>query len=377
MLADYFGFDYVDFNLSNSVKTNAYTMPIGRGILSGFTVNYQNFKNVLKRDKEGLHVKNGTDLAGLSLYVRVTTGLWNNPEVTDGEILAIVLHEIGHNFQSMNKSSLHTYDMVLSTFLFITAITSANIAPVGYDGNVRANANRSAKYDSSLVSFVNMASLIRGCGSVITHNFLDLLKLLTPFSSTIGSALVNVLSTAINNPLSVLLTPFNKGAEYYSDNFANELGYGTELATALTKITVDRDATAISRFVQGSNCIRELQDILTLIAESIVSPISSHPKTGRRIGVMIKKLNKELNKSDMSPALKKEIKEQIKQLEEVSEVMQNMDMSNAQRRSIMKNMNKDMDPSVKAVIGNLLTESYEEDFIDDLFLEDYDFGYIE
>ena len=57
MLSNYFGFDYVDFNLSNSVTANAYTMPIGRGILSGFTVNYQNFKNVLKRDKEGLHVK--------------------------------------------------------------------------------------------------------------------------------------------------------------------------------------------------------------------------------------------------------------------------------------------------------------------------------
>ena len=377
MLSNYFGFDYVDFNLSNSVTANAYTMPIGRGILSGFTVNYQNFKNVLKRDKEGLHVKNGTDLAGLSLYVRVTTGLWNNPDITNAEVLAIILHEIGHNFQSMNESSLHAYDMVLSTFLFITAITSGNLTPIGYDGNVRANINKSAKYDSSLVSFVNMASLIRGCGSVIMHNFSDLLKLIAPFSSTIGSAIVNLLQKVKNNPLSILATPFNKGDEYYSDNFTNELGYGAELATALTKITVDRDATAISKFVQGSNCIRELQDILTLIAESIVSPISTHPKTGRRIGVMIKKLNSELNKSDMSPALKKEIKEQIKQLEEISEVMQKMDISNAQRSSIMKNMNKDMEPSVRAVIGNLLTESYEEDFTDDLFLEGYDFEYID
>lgn len=122
MIADYFGFKYCDFNLSNDSLANAYCFPISTGICTGAVT----FQDKLRQTKEGL--KAGEKMSGCSVYIRATTGLWCNQDITDAEVLAVILHEIGHNFHSNRNSALSIFDLVYVVCAWSSLLSGAGSA---------------------------------------------------------------------------------------------------------------------------------------------------------------------------------------------------------------------------------------------------------
>ena len=86
-IAKIFGFKYCDFNLVNDPAPNAFTVPCG----FSFT-NYTNNVNIKKINRYTYRFHYSTK--DMSTVIRVTSGLWSNKEFTDGEVAAIIIHEL-------------------------------------------------------------------------------------------------------------------------------------------------------------------------------------------------------------------------------------------------------------------------------------------
>lgn len=361
MLAEYFGFQYVDFNLMNDVHPNALTMVLGRGIFTGMVT----YTDRVKQTKEGM--KAGNAMKGFSIYTRITTGMWGNMNFSDAEVLAIILHEIGHNFQHVRNTPLGMYDFIMCCAMWAQLLY---LNPIGiiYDTDQRAKLGKQIKNSPFMSSVVSAFSGLKGFISAFSASIDAIYTIFAPFAKIV-KATVNTAITVTQDPLSLL--SMSKSAEYISDDFANKLGYGAELGTALTKITADKSATGVTKAVYNIPIFKELNDIVTVVASTILSPISSHPPVGKRIKNMITELEKDLKSSDLSPALKKEVRLQIDQLSKCADDMINIpDSSEILQRNIQSQMNRNIDPLSKLIL-NYTTESVDEnedfDFVEEFF----------
>lgn len=346
MFASLFGFHYVDFNLANNVLPNAYTYPVGRGIISGSVVSTA----YMRKTREGLKVRGS--MSDLSLYIRVTTGLFYNEKYSDAEILAIILHEIGHNFQGRN-AVLANYDLFIMMGSWIAMVSSGFASVPLYlsaDATSRANVNAYAKSNPTWSSIVKACSGISGLISIINANINFLLELINPFAHyAYGVANKIIKQVASGDVLGILSRPFDKSAEYVSDDFANEMGYGPELASALSKMELSKDYNSLSKAMNSSKnpvvqFYNSYMDTCMIVATIILSPLSNHPSTGKRIKAMTDKLEDELKRSDLSPQLKKDIKAQISQMKDLGNTMENVDGSKAMKSFINFQMGRKKDP---------------------------------
>ena len=380
MLADIFGFEYIDFNLTNDVAPNAYTYCIGRGVLSGFSVNPSD----IKKTKEGLKVKG--EMKGLSLYIRVTSGLWTNEDLSDGEILAIILHEVGHNFQGARNKCLYNYDFISMLVVWIICVSSGGTGLINYsayDPVVRAQINKSAKQNPTITAIVNSFSGLSGFLKTISYNAAFILNTVFPFIN-IGASLYNIIISIKRDPISVITSGIGKSAEYISDDFANELGYGAEISTALTKIQLYKDYTKLTKAISNNQMFmffNNLSDACMVMASVIMSPIEEHPPIGKRIKAMTDKLEKEINQTDMTSQLKKEAREQVKQMRAIATELENMRGTNSMKKFIKFQIGREKDPLSKLIltvndtnitegqVQGLSLNSYfiDESFTDNLF----------
>lgn len=146
----------------------------------------------------------------------------------------------------------------------------------------------------------------------------------------------------IYSQFDILMSPFGKSKEYLSDDFANKVGYGAELASALQKMMADREYSTASKVVYDIKFFRELNDIITIMCSIIISPVEAHPPIGKRMNAMVKELEKDLRNSDLSPKLRKEAEQQIKMIKLVADDAQKVKGQSNAMASYTKSMMKMM-----------------------------------
>lgn len=322
-IADIFGFKCCDFNLTNDPAPNAFTVPCGFSItnnISGSTI------QKIIQDKDNLHYKDKM----MSCIIRVTSGAYTNKVFTDAEITALIIHEVGHNFQHNVNNGLRTYSIFMyfmNMFGFIGNLMNGNIPGAIHsfimsDSESRTAINKWAK-QSGLGNLVNTVGNITGFIKVIVAEVLELVGRLT---LGIPAGMINIASIILKGGLDpigtifgIFISPVKKGAENVSDDFAASHGYGSELISALSKIELDPEASA-TQIGRLSKRLPIFDSVCTLFAlpSMIVSQLfTDHPLTPKRAMGIVAELRRELNKSDVSPKMKKEIEMQIKEVEDV------------------------------------------------------------
>lgn len=280
---------------------NAYTICLFSKMILGEAKDF-----IEKRPDKGFY--DNSHKSFLSIYC-YTGMLMEHIGLTGDELLACILHEVGHNF---DFSAYHMFDYVVQNILtFGTAsigvkktssIEHMNGVKLDYLNEVKKEAEYS--YDHQDYRNDENERMERNL-----KRFYDKgkIKLMLGF-------LFNVLYA----PVGLIISPFvqlgmvgGKMSEQFADSFATAYGYGNELATCLSKIN-----KCPVKLKDNSKIATVFRDLNSCMVEILFACTEVHGTNQERVKNSIKKLKADLITSDYPPELKDELKKEIAKLEE-------------------------------------------------------------
>lgn len=308
-IEDAFGFGLVQFEVCIEAGINAFTMPIGT------SVDARGSKYMEIDTTNGYRYNKQANFAAL-LYI--TSGLFLNEAFTDGEITAIMLHEIGHNFTTSaidyngNLNVLNNVLVGLYTFGVYT-VASTNVVK---RASINLN-NYMAKTFRRLAEVYNSFKSVIGTWSYIIAEYLKFGEFVNgitmPFSTMVTTIASNVWSITMRYALfpTRFLTGYDD--ERFADSFATMYGYGPEMQTALEKLH-DRKYSvyAMDKFISESPLIANYIDLFKLPVLFIIYAFDEHPELPARMNNACAQIEYDLKNHHYRPAMKARIKHDLK-----------------------------------------------------------------
>lgn len=302
----------IDFSMFD---INAYTIPL--------SIKLDNIRVSKKyiTTKNSIKFAEGTDFCCI---VNLSLGLMLEDEMTNGEVLAIILHEVGHNFSSCLSSKSAMLSGIKKTLIsvsIIMGIISAFLTD-NQDKKVKMSANSIADSMVMLNAFdklklkilendtvndtLSLTSMIMGLIDSIKHQ-LNILKMILKPISYLLTLFFNLIVTLINYlPPIYFINLLGYREEQMADSFANIHGYGPELVSGLSKMTKATSKIELTG-------IGQLNQLMFMPIILLSMPVEAHPDDITRVKNNLDYLKKELN--DCDPRMRKEINEQISDIE--------------------------------------------------------------
>lgn len=204
-------------------------------------------KNVVEKADGHIRWKKGA-LSPISTIV-ITMGSFNIKRITGGEILGVILHEIGHQFYagSLISKAITTIYSVMTTVMVILNFIEETIKRLFFgmlDTSVIAKAMMTYAYSFVYNILAELGNLlIKGTPSGRT---LEKMGLKGEFLSGVGEtmqliAILPFIAAKLGLSFAVSLPQIFSGdvlgEEKWADEFAAIHGYGPELVSALTKVS--------------------------------------------------------------------------------------------------------------------------------------------
>ena len=333
-----FGFNKFAMYVSTTMGvTNAFTIPFSTSWDRDMSKN----ENPVISSKNGFKFKEGTDLTGV---VFITYELFRHKDFTDGEVFAIVLHEIGHNFTFALHNQIAIYTHVrkhITSFKIILYTALSTVVPLLTIPTIQY-----ALATSSVVkeSWVRLDERFRKQGSLpfralqwtlkslgtysnLLYNFYQglnfLFNILNPIGQAIAGFMFNLqksINSIIMNILEHVLTPnYDYKNEQISDNFATFYGYGAELSSGLKKLDYGNKGLTILDFTQEVPILSAINDLVSLVQTLPIHMIDEHPMVPARIKAQLDFIENELEKNKLDPLVLAQLKRDKKEIEIVLE----------------------------------------------------------
>lgn len=285
-LANFFGVKEINIHWSAG-KINAFTL-----VPNVFFVH--SHKNALEAGKT----------SSLKMHVCVYEDLIADANLTAAEIMAVLLHEIGHNFyfcpimtgvqifytiMSMGMPLLSSF---LSKIVFYASWAIEDIIKKVLPPVYSAMA--------SFSSFMN--DIKRFIAPVKTAEMV--VKLVS------GSAYI-----VAKNPLNGIL---KYGDEEGADSFAARYGYGPEQSSALRKMHMVENTAYGKALKNGGTGMSLYHDFNQLSIDIILMcAMEPHPNESQRASSMLKKLKRDLTSGQYPDGMKKDLEQEIERMEKM------------------------------------------------------------
>lgn len=256
---------------------NAYT-------ITGCPIMFIETKKNLKATKTYFNEK-------LKIYIFIDTSLVRLCNMNEKELLAIILHEIGHNLD-------------ISPFYLLSILPVIWLVPI---------INPLIRLFSELrIDFENMAKE----NFPLIYNFLSVIQdFMNQLSGPLTSK-VNPIKLVKEIPQmyeKIITNVFKYGQERFSDSFAATYGYGEHLASALYKI--ENADTLYQRVVVKTPVLNVISDFWNVILGALISFIDPHPNIQARIVNMRNKLERDLKDPSLPQDLKKDLLSNIEAID--------------------------------------------------------------
>ena len=299
-IEDFFGYSTFSLNISPNPDLNAYAMPVGAFLSEE---QKKNITKVLKANKNGFRhdPKNGA----ISAVCTLNIGTINSDVLTDEEIFAILLHEIGHTFFEAvtNKDCIYTINTKL-----IAIIKNINfkIIDILSHGEDTVDDNKVKNTVDNIINDVKFT----------TKKVLDFIKPHSIFN--------NIKNIFVKESMNDNMKPsrIHYTNEKYADSFATAYGYGPELHSGLVKMFNDGyDKIKNNPKMKIYSLNRYLFNDLKAY---ILDKMDPHPRYLARIKVDIDYLKRELAKETMDPKMKKMILAEINAMQSILDDFVNM-----------------------------------------------------
>ena len=324
LFEEQFGMQIFAFHMDPHKELNAYTRTLCTHFDIAGKINYP--KSVIIDRQKGFRFKPGNNFC---IQVVVYFGLLANPDFTDGEILAIILHEIGHNFadfidnkiklQSINIMEAWKAALLQDAILASLPIITIPFAIMDYKNTIKRNTNDFAnqKAQKNQSSQSKISAKINGLNARIGDFFNDLgdvIAAYNPIRRAIAKASLKVRELYRDELTKSAKESLDRRNEIIADKFAGMYGYGVELASSFQKMGdyVSRSKEWINKLPGGEKVNNTWDEIYKDINE-----FDCHPHKIQRINENIKLLKNELTLQDMDPKMKAAIIQQIKDMEAI------------------------------------------------------------
>lgn len=284
---------------SNSV--NAYTVTVHSLMIFGESKDF-----IEKRSDKGFYDNSHRSVLTVYLYTGI---LDEKVDLTPAELLSIVLHEIGHNF---DYSPYHTITFFIDSILTMgeysvyvannKRIEDLNHVKTDEYNKIKEESERiykdqslrdenAKKYEKAMERYVNQG-WGKGIKKLIQYNLLHILAF--PVA-----------------PLFQLIHLGDHMGEQFADSFATAYGYGTELISGLDKLTA---IDIPEKRTKGLQVLEDLNEASFEIFSGMNGDV--HGTHQERAKSCIKKLKADLKKEDFPPELKEELQNEINKLED-------------------------------------------------------------
>lgn len=310
MLCSAFGFECCSFHIHPTVSYNAYTYPISSSVFD-----FRDFRKLIV-SKNGVGVKYKPE-ANIYLIVSVTKGLMFSSLFTDAEVTALILHEIGHNFQTAMSGKCRNLNMINKAFNLLLApiiiLTNPQSGPfrnnfVDFIKKIEKNFKGFADCYWMIRDLVTSAISI-GVGALM---FISNITVMMNPIAVIQSIPRDILSR-LN--LNLLFLPAGLKSEIVSDAFASSYGYGSELSSALAKIERSSGGITPNQLIRDIPFIGSYFDMLNLPSKLICNVFDPHPNSIARMKNQLDYAKQELVSKETNPKMKKELQKQISEIE--------------------------------------------------------------
>lgn len=280
--------------LENTQTVNAYTIIPFTALHS---INLANTNSIILKDgvyryKEPLPV----------LYIAVYQELFR--KLTGGQVLSVILHEVGHNFYQYRTTLGNLYNVYRAGYGLLALASS-----IIYD-----YAASEVLYRLPILSFVT--KIIDGVAAVISKG-IELVM-----SNEVGETIMefNILVNRVASLRFVLgsklgynlkrlaLVHIREGhsQEKFADEFASMLGYATESSEA----QVIMSGYDLEKKAKNKNIVYSVMHSINITIEAMLAQFGPHPDSFNRINNNIKYLEKEKSNAK-SEKLKKMIQLEI------------------------------------------------------------------
>lgn len=281
------------YPISTKVMTipfNAFTLP--------------RFFNTFYRTGDGK-----VDTSTLAMGVNVDVMLCVYLDLTAEELMAIILHEIGHNMDMSVFTLLSRLpiDMqLLSTGNWAQIIT--NFVTFGLFDMLGLGAVLSSVIKSIQVALAKYAPGLLHLSTLYWEIYMNIMTVMKIKNFK------NIMNISPDRYVLEIINPnnlFGYASEKYADSFATSYGYGLALSTAFAKLEANGTNYTESTIknIPGLNWVYDLMSVNIGLIYAAVDP---HPLTVTRIQSQLTKLKRDAKDPNLNPKLRKELELQIK-----------------------------------------------------------------
>lgn len=313
-----FNMEYFSFNIIPQNICNAFTYTIGKRF--DIIITDKLSKMIIADQQNGYRYRDGN---GLVIVTCIYGGVLANPKITDAEIVAILLHEIGHNFSQAISNDIKIANRWMLYYwiliVIMRAITSKgtslfkDIPFTISNNNIYQNVKKRLEmphgriyaWMDNVAGSINdfTFNLDRFCTKILRWSILSL------FTSEEKLLAGKEKSFDYRNNIKK-----NAGRqdEVIADKFAAIYGYGPEQFSVLTKLTAET--------YPADDVIRQLPYGEVILRYNKINSLDMfkkdvHPNNIQRLNTMEEALNFELQKKNLDPEMRKIIKSQVKEME--------------------------------------------------------------
>ena len=312
-----FGMYLFALKVDNSKIHNAYTMVIANNFDIAY---YSDLPSMVTGTlKEGFRWKEGNDLC---IIVNISLGILMDQNISDSEIVAIILHEIGHNFADAlygeinfaNKENMIALEKALSSYAsiigFLLALPlyiKAKKMLKEYNNSTRIKREKNPKKTSKI------KGIIQGLGS--KWNDYASYKAELRARKRGGKIYRDYKREAGAAAKERARNGLDRQNEVIADKFAGIYGYAVEISSGLTKLTYHKSEAAKKLEAAGGRLAAASRDYEDAVKD--ICDYDCHPNLVQRINEEIKLLERELQKEDIDPRLKLIMIDQLEQLKSI------------------------------------------------------------
>ena len=241
----------------------------------------------------------------ISAVISASTELMFTNSFTDREVMAILLHEIGHCFSNKLTPIIDVTGKLCSIFYIPSVAIHLLQDPMHGAEELSGFSNKFREFYIKMNKNEFVGELLNSIDLVsnITKNTFYMI-----INSIPGIRFINLLSPTIN-----IFMPVDFLDENIADNFATIYGFGPELVTALDKL--DTNLTALKKIEYATPVIGWFAGVLDIASEFVIQLFDEHPTISSRRKAQYNYLLKEMDNADANPKLKKEIEIEISRME--------------------------------------------------------------
>ena len=254
----------------------------------------------------------------MTVFIQMTNNLVTEAHCTPDEMTAILLHEIGHNFDYTPFALMGTwYDVIAALISAISTLDPKVIISTVTSIPFMVVLRITPEFRRIYMDLMDLNGLITSAIPSIKKLWYGLDVITTMVHKIMGYIMTPINATlSIPNwlffaPVRYMINFFLRKSETYADSLAATYGYGPEVATGLDKTMMG--TMTFNNAPRGVFTI--FDNILMLYQELFTLAYGGHGSTQQRTLRMIDSLKRDLNDPRLDAATRKACKTELARLE--------------------------------------------------------------